>query len=81
MADFPGLNPQDATILRSIFTDAVSASRGTATRPDHALRERLRHYERTAVAIGLDPQTLQVIRSARRLVGDGKLLPRDAAGL
>lgn len=79
MADFSGLNERDAMILRTIVTDAVSASRGTAARPDHALRERLRHYERTAVAIGLDSQTVQVIRSARRVVGDRRPLAHDPA--
>ena len=54
--------------LRGSVTDAVLSSDGT--KPNEALRERLRTYERTAVALALEPQTLQVIRSGRRLLGD-----------
>lgn len=72
MASSGGLDDHNLVFLREVVTDAVCRSSGTLLKPDYPLRARLREYERTAEAIGLDAQTVQVIRSGRRLTGDTK---------
>jgi hypothetical protein len=64
-------------MLREVVTDAVSEALMEG-RAEGDLRGRLRCYERMAVEVGFGPQTLQVIRSGRRLLGDTKSTgPRD----
>lgn len=68
------LSEADLSLIRAIITDAVRSRFDGAGERDQAIRARLRRYERTGVAIGLEPQTMQVIRSGRRLIGDRKPL-------
>lgn len=69
----------DLTILRSIVTDAVRKTRDEGHKRDPRLISRLRNYELSAWAIGLDAHTIQVIASGRRLLGDRECLrPKTA---
>ena len=70
MLDNPDLLDQQCALLRDSVTDAVRARIGVVGPGDHKLRDRLRTYERTAWEIGGVEQTLQVIASGRRLLGD-----------
>ena len=61
---------QQFVLLRDRVTDAVCARISVPGPTDYELRDRLRAYERTAWEIGGVEQTLQVIASGRRLLGD-----------
>ena len=58
------------TLLRRAITESVIGGLGSRDARDEDLVRRLRHYERRARAQQLSSQTLQVITSARRLLGD-----------
>ena len=65
-------------VLRETVTDEVSKALSGHRQEKADLQRRLRCYERTAVEAALGPQTIQVIRSGRRLLGDAK--PLSARG-
>ena len=56
--------------LREVVTGAVRECLNLDTKAQRHLIERLRMYERTARQAGFERQTLQVIASGRRLLGD-----------
>jgi hypothetical protein len=58
------------TLLRQTITDSVIGGLGHGMRSEIGLVARLRHYERRAHQEQLSSQTLQVIASARRLLGE-----------
>ncbi|MBP1180650.1 hypothetical protein JOE48_002614 [Methylobacterium sp. PvR107] len=58
------------TLLRRTITESVIGGLDHGVARDEDLVHRLRHYERRARAEQLSSQTLQVITSARRLLGD-----------
>jgi hypothetical protein len=63
--------------LSSIVTDTVCDYLNGGSKPSISLIERLRTYEQTARDADLGAQTIQVIASGRRLLGDGRdLSPR-----
>lgn len=64
------------TLLRRTITESVIGDLDHGVVRDEDLVLRLRHYERRARAEQLSSQTLQVITSARRLLGD-RPGPRD----
>lgn len=74
MSDEHGFTDADITILRDIVTDAVTKHMKSKRKYDPQLVGRLRRYERSAWAIGLDAHTIQVITSGRRLLGDHESL-------
>ena len=59
-------------MLRKFITDAVTDCVTNSVKADSNLVARLRTYERMAWEVGLERQTVQVITSARRLLGDRK---------
>lgn len=58
------------TLLRRTITESVIDGMDHGISSDENLVARLRHYERRALQEQLSSQTLQVISSARRLLGD-----------
>lgn len=58
------------TLLRRTITESVIGDLDHGVARDEDLILRLRQYERRARAEQLSSQTLQVITSARRLLGD-----------
>ncbi|MCJ2052919.1 hypothetical protein [Methylobacterium sp. J-070] len=56
-------------LLRQTITESVIGGKGYGVSGDEDLFARLRHYERRALQEQLSSQTLQVISSARRLLG------------
>lgn len=70
----------ELALIREIVTEDVAESlrRGSG---DPALRERLAQYEERARAMALEPQTLQVILSGRRVLrDDGRTRPGAGGG-
>lgn len=57
-------------LLRRTITDSVIGGKEHGVSGSEDLIARLRHYERRALQEQLSTQTLQVISSARRLLGD-----------
>ncbi|MGU3325376.1 hypothetical protein ACLBXB_00430 [Methylobacterium mesophilicum] len=58
-------------LLRRTITESVIGGKDLGVSGAEDLIARLRHYERRALQEQLSTQTLQVIPSARRLLGDG----------
>ncbi|GEP07687.1 hypothetical protein [Methylobacterium oxalidis] len=71
------LTQDNLTKLSSLVTDTVSDCLSNGKKASSSLIERLRTYERTARDADLGAQTVQVIASGRRLLGDRRnLSPR-----
>lgn len=70
MPDQQSLSESDLSLIRSIVTEAVSSYFAGVGEAEQTIRARLRRFERIGLPIGLEPQTVQVIRSGRRLIGD-----------
>ncbi|GEP05587.1 hypothetical protein [Methylobacterium oxalidis] len=77
MSSDAALRDVSANRLRDIVTQAVCDCLNRGSEPDTGLIHRLRIYERTARQAGLERQTIQVIASGRRLLGDR----RDATSI
>jgi hypothetical protein len=65
------------TLLRRTITESVIDGLDQGNPGEDGLIVRLRHYERRARQEQLSSQTLQVISSARRLLGDRTEAGRD----
>lgn len=70
MSSDTALRDVRANHLRDIVTQAVCDCLNRGLGPDAGLIYRLWIYERTARQAGLERQTIQVIASGRRLLGD-----------
>ena len=57
-------------LLPSMVTHIVRGCLESGTKPNADVIERLRIYERTAWDVDLGRQTIQIIASGRRLLGD-----------
>lgn len=68
MPDQTRVDESEFRIIRTMIMQDVQAH--IAGQGDEALAERLRRFEENAGELGLEPQTVQVIRSDRRLVDD-----------
>jgi hypothetical protein len=74
----PQLDQNELSILQRLVTDLVTKQLGHATAGHVDMIARLQHLEQAAWTTGADRQTLQVITSGRRLLGDASDLTPDA---
>jgi hypothetical protein len=75
MSGDAALREVSADRVRDLVTQAVCDCLSRGTGPNANLIDRLRIYERTARQAGLERQTIQVIASGRRLLGDHREMP------